>query len=125
MLNPTKPFTPSEIMTAGKIARFAMKFNHFDDVIAPVFDHLVASHPKGKGYDPEEAYLQFIPAAGDAIFGYHQIEKMEVPPQYFHVIKAALARLLEFSFRQDILESAGDINYDVRFDCDREIGVPV
>ena len=62
------PFTPSEIMTAGKIARFAMQFDHFDDVITPVIDQLVELYPQGKGYDPEEAYMQYLTPAADAMF---------------------------------------------------------
>jgi hypothetical protein len=48
---------------------------------------------------------------------------MAVPPQHFYTVKAALARLLEFSFRQEVLEAAGDINYEVLFDCDQEIRI--
>lgn len=125
MSNTTKPFTPSEIMTAGKIARFAMQFDHFDDVITPVLDQLVELYPQGKGYDPEEAYMQYLTPAADAMFGYATVKKMAVDPAHFHVVKAALARLLEFSFRSEVLEAAGDINYEVLFDCDQEIRILV
>lgn len=123
MSNTTMPFTPSEIMTAGKIARFAMQFDHFDDVISPVIDQLVEAHPQGKGYDPEEAYMQYMVPAADAMFGYRTVEKLEVQPQHFHTVKAALARLLEFSFRQEVLGTSNDPDSCVLFPCDQEIRI--
>jgi len=123
MSNSTMPFTPSEIMTAGKIARFAMQFDHFDDVITPVIDQLIELYPQGKGYDPEEAYMQYLTPAADAMFGYATVKKMAVPPQYHHVVKAALARLLEFSFRQEVLGTSNDPDSCVLFPCDQEIRI--
>ena len=78
MSNTTKPFTPSEIMTAGKIARFAMQFDHFDDVITPVLDQLVELYPQGKGYDPEEAYMQYLTPAADAMFGKYALVATDI-----------------------------------------------
>jgi hypothetical protein len=41
---------------------------------------------------------------------------MAVLDKHFHTVKSALARMLEYSYRVEVLGA-------VKFDCDREIGV--
>jgi hypothetical protein len=116
MPNPTMPFTPSDLLTAKKITAFAIGSECFNMIMPPVLDQLVELYPRGEGYDPEEVYMHYLVPAADAMFGYRTVMGMAVLDQHFHMVKSALARMLEYSYRVEVLGA-------VKFDCDREIGV--
>lgn len=116
--NTVMPFTPSEIMTAKKIADFALDSECFAAIMPPVLDQLVELYPRGEGYDPDEVYLHYLVPAADAMYGYKAVMGMAVYDKHFHTVKSALARMLEYSYRVEVLGA-------VKFDCDREIGILV
>jgi hypothetical protein len=116
MPNHTMPFDPSALLTAKKITDFALNSDCFTEIMPPILDQVVELYPHGEGYDPDEVYMHYLVPAADAMYGYRTIMGMAVLDKHFHTVKSALARMLEYSYRVEVLGA-------VKFDCDREIGV--
>jgi hypothetical protein len=113
-------FNPDSITAARMISKtFGLSPN-----MQPILDILVKdvaeNFPEAKGYDPDEAYLHFIPEAT------RWANSMPIPDRFYLEVIAVIARFIEVNLREDIWRAAGVPNVALEdealtFDIDWEL----